>query len=282
MSHLRASLHTMILAIVAAGMAAGILSWATEAIVGFKPDEPRRHAPNILGAVALPPSRAETKIAASADLAKPNSAGTGLFAPHLPTAIQPGGTQFDISGWENDLDWLRKGSVLPTVNLGAVWQGTPPESSDVAAADVPSAPVSVAASAAPQPPSAPDAMASSAGPSSAAPSSAPSGIPAAPGAVAYALAPQMPRPPDAVANSVVPMQSIEHAGRHQKAEPAHAVASKPPKLALRRFYLEKSVEQGDSGEIKFRYQHRACAPPNIVDVCFMPAKDRARIVVERW
>jgi hypothetical protein len=49
----------------------------------------------------------------------------------------------------------------------------------------------------------------------------------------------------------------------------------------RSYYLEKFVEQGDAGEVKFRYRRRSCEPPNMPDVCFMPQANRRDIVVER-
>jgi hypothetical protein len=53
-------------------------------------------------------------------------------------------------------------------------------------------------------------------------------------------------------------------------------------MAVRPTYVEKLVEQGDAGEIRFRYVRRNCTPPNMVDVCFMAAANRRSIVVQRW
>jgi hypothetical protein len=65
--------------------------------------------------------------------------------------------------------------------------------------------------------------------------------------------------------------------REAKSEPAAAT----PKLPARSYYMEKIVEQGDAGEVKFRYRRQSCEPPNMPDVCFMPQANRRGIVVER-
>jgi hypothetical protein len=69
--------------------------------------------------------------------------------------------------------------------------------------------------------------------------------------------------------------------RDPKSETAAGAASNPAKLASRSYYVEKFVEEGDAGEVKFRYRRRACEPPNMPDVCFMPQENRRGIVVER-
>jgi hypothetical protein len=69
--------------------------------------------------------------------------------------------------------------------------------------------------------------------------------------------------------------------RDPKSETAAGSASNPTKLASQSYYVEKLVEQGDAGEVKFRYRRRACEPPNMPDVCFMPQENRRGIVVER-
>jgi hypothetical protein len=56
--------------------------------------------------------------------------------------------------------------------------------------------------------------------------------------------------------------------------PAAARAPKPP--AQQSYYTEKFVEQGE-----YRYRRRACEPPNMPDVCFMPQADRQPIVVAK-
>jgi hypothetical protein len=54
------------------------------------------------------------------------------------------------------------------------------------------------------------------------------------------------------------------------------------KAFARGTYTEKVVEQGDAGEVKYRYVRRTCAPPHMVDVCYMPAETRRSIVVQRY
>jgi hypothetical protein len=46
--------------------------------------------------------------------------------------------------------------------------------------------------------------------------------------------------------------------------------------------MEKLVEQGDAGDVTFRYRRRNCTPSNMVDVCYMPLENRRGIVVEHW
>jgi hypothetical protein len=64
-------------------------------------------------------------------------------------------------------------------------------------------------------------------------------------------------------------------------EPAAVAAPRSPKLPSRSYYMEKVVEQGDAGEVKFKYRRQSCEPPNMPDVCFMPQANRRGIVVER-
>jgi hypothetical protein len=64
-------------------------------------------------------------------------------------------------------------------------------------------------------------------------------------------------------------------------EPAATAAPRSPKLPSRSYYMEKVVEQGDAGDVKFRYRRQSCEPPNMPDVCFMPQANRRGIVVER-
>jgi hypothetical protein len=79
----------------------------------------------------------------------------------------------------------------------------------------------------------------------------------------------------------LPMENPKRQTRESKPEPA-AVATPPsPKLPARSYYMEKFVEQGDAGEVKFRYRRKSCEPPNMPDVCFMPQENRRGIVVER-
>jgi hypothetical protein len=58
------------------------------------------------------------------------------------------------------------------------------------------------------------------------------------------------------------------------ASPAAVRAPKPP--AQQSWYTEKYIEQGE-----YRYRRRACEPPNMPDVCFMPQADRQPVVVAK-
>jgi hypothetical protein len=74
--------------------------------------------------------------------------------------------------------------------------------------------------------------------------------------------------------------------RHPNPEPTVAAAKtqppKPHRVVERPSYLEKVVEQGDAGEVRFHYRRQVCGPRHMVDVCYMPAENRRSIVVERW
>jgi hypothetical protein len=61
-----------------------------------------------------------------------------------------------------------------------------------------------------------------------------------------------------------------------------ATSPKLHKAFARGTFTEKVVEQGDAGEVKYRYVHRTCTPPHMVDVCYMPAETRRSIVVQRY
>ncbi len=75
-----------------------------------------------------------------------------------------------------------------------------------------------------------------------------------------------------------PAENQKRQTREPRPEPT-AAAPRSPKP--RSFYLEKFVEQGDAGEVKYRYRRRACEPPNMPDVCFMPPEARHAIVVAK-
>jgi hypothetical protein len=85
--------------------------------------------------------------------------------------------------------------------------------------------------------------------------------------------------------AVFALQSVEtqkRLARGPRPEPAAAVAApNSPKPAARSYYMEKFIEQGDAGEVKFRYRRQPCEPPNMPDVCFMPQENRRNVVVER-
>jgi hypothetical protein len=78
------------------------------------------------------------------------------------------------------------------------------------------------------------------------------------------LLPPLPAPPS-------PAENPKRQAREPK--PAAARPNKPPAPS---FYTEKFVEQGE-----YRYRRRACEPPNMPDVCFMPQADRQPIVVAK-
>lgn len=69
--------------------------------------------------------------------------------------------------------------------------------------------------------------------------------------------------------------------REPRSEAAAVASTQSPKLPTRSYYLEKVVEQGDGGVVRFRYRRHSCDPPNMPDVCFMPKANRRGIVVER-
>src|SRR5712671_4846624 len=78
-----------------------------------------------------------------------------------------------------------------------------------------------------------------------------------------------------------PKRQTREPGPEPKPEPAAVATPRSPKLPARAYYMEKFVEQGDAGEVKFRYRRQSCEPPNMPDVCFMPQANRRGIVVER-
>jgi hypothetical protein len=78
----------------------------------------------------------------------------------------------------------------------------------------------------------------------------------------------------------LPAENPKRQTREPRLEPAAVATPHSPKPA-RSYYMEKFVEQGDAGEVTFRYRRRSCEPPNMPDVCFMPQSSRRDIVVER-
>jgi hypothetical protein len=81
------------------------------------------------------------------------------------------------------------------------------------------------------------------------------------------LVPPLPAPPPAAENPK------RQAREPRPGQPAAARTTKPPAQS---FYTEKFVEQGE-----YRYRRRACEPPNMPDVCFMPQSDRQPIVLAK-
>jgi len=79
----------------------------------------------------------------------------------------------------------------------------------------------------------------------------------------------------------LPAENPRRQTREQAPEPAAVATPRLAKLPSRSYYMEKIVEQGDAGEVKFRYRRQSCEPPNMPDVCFMPQANRRGIVVER-
>ena len=85
-----------------------------------------------------------------------------------------------------------------------------------------------------------------------------------------------------IAPQVTAPQSPGEDQKRQMQDPKpELAAAAPPKPAARSYYIEKIVEQGDVGDVKFRYRRQSCTPPNMPDVCFMPQENRRNIVVER-
>jgi hypothetical protein len=79
----------------------------------------------------------------------------------------------------------------------------------------------------------------------------------------------------------LPAENPRRQARESRPEQAAAATPHSPKQPARSYYMEKFVEQGDAGEVKFRYRRQSCEPPNMPDVCFMPQSSRRDIVVER-
>ncbi len=78
----------------------------------------------------------------------------------------------------------------------------------------------------------------------------------------------------------LPAENPKRQTREPGPEPAAVTAPRSPKLPARSYYMEKFVEQGDAGEVKFKYRRQSCEPPNMPDVCFMPQANRRGIVVQ--
>jgi hypothetical protein len=185
-----------------------------------------------------------------ADLARPDFALTfaalDTFEPRVPSAMLSGGTDAQIWNADENPDWLRTVSLLPSAPGGGParsWPGEPAERASAAIA------------------------------------------PSVPAAETQAdLATPV---PEGLVDLTAPPTASVHASHEPKAlhtaAPIHTLAPRPHKVAAAaRTYVEKVPEQGDAGDVSFRYRRRACTPGNMVDVCYMPESNRARIVVERW
>jgi hypothetical protein len=77
------------------------------------------------------------------------------------------------------------------------------------------------------------------------------------------------------------LASSEHDQRRERDQP-RATSPKLHKGFDRGTYTEQVVEQGDAGDVKYRYVRHACTPPHMVDVCYMPAESRRNVVVQRY
>ena len=156
-----------------------------------------------------------------------------------------------FAGWQNDLDLLSKQPIVPPAFVDqskAGWQDRAP--------DLPLA----------APPISPSDLESRQATSAQLP-------------VPQVIGPQGPVPQ--VAAPQAPAGHQMHLVRDPKPEVVRIAAQKSHRLAARPSYVEKIVEQGDAGDVKFRYRRHACAPPHMVDICYMPPKNRRSIVVQR-
>jgi hypothetical protein len=240
---------TVILGTVAILGSAGILSWAVATIPDMKTTPPERFGE----LAALPGNEQATDFAA---------------------ALRAGPAEAGSSGWSTDVDWLSKQTFTSQAFVSDPKLAWPEPR-----ADLPS-PVS-APQANPQSQQAKPPLSRASAPLIAAPETV----------AAQALAPQAPAPQATASVAPAPQAATaappaEHQRRlvqAPKPEPPHAAApAKPHRLAARPSYVEKIVEQGDAGAVTFRYRRHICAPPHMVDVCYMPVENRRGIVVERW
>lgn len=260
MDSLRARRQTTILALVAIAISAGILSWSVIAVSRLD----FASAKNALAtsdlstdAFVFPQARMRSNQAAKSDFGpKPDFAELDLFGPQVAAAMPPGTTERSFAGPGNDVAWLRARSLLaqsPGEEIKVAW----PEPYRTAALP-------------PTPAYAAPAYAAPAADEAAAPAAAPSRVAVAqpPAAEAAPVA----RAPETAAEPL----------RRERAETARSAAPRPHRVAARRTYVEKTVEQGDSGEVKFRLRQRACTPGNMMDVCYMPQANRKQIVIDRY
>jgi hypothetical protein len=236
--------HAAALAIVATAVSAGILAWAVVTVTNVNDGSPARRSAENGGAFSVAAQRSNRMI--GADLARPDFALTftavDTFAPRAPSAIPSGGTDAQIWNADENPDWLRTVSLLPSAPGGEPtrsWPGEPAERASAAIA------------------------------------------PSVPAAETQAdLAAPV---PEELADLAAPATATVQPKALHTAAPVHNLAPRPHKVAAAaRTYLEKVPEQGDAGDVSFRYRRRACTPGNMIDVCYMPEANRARIVVERW
>jgi hypothetical protein len=170
------------------------------------------------------------------------------FAATFGTVLETG-----LSGWNNDLDLLSKQPIVPPAfvdDANAGWRDRAPD------LPLPAPPISQS------------------DPESRRAASAQVPVAQVP-VVPEALVPQVPAPQ-------APAGRQMRLVRSPRPETARPAALKPHRLATGSSYVEKVVEQGDAGEVKFRYRRHVCAPPHMVDVCYMPPENRRSVVVQRW
>jgi hypothetical protein len=83
--------------------------------------------------------------------------------------------------------------------------------------------------------------------------------------------------PQLPASPLPPENAMRQTREPRPGPPAASAAAHAPKPpAQQSYYTEKFVEQGE-----YRYRRRACEPPNMPDVCYMPQADRQPIVVAK-
>jgi hypothetical protein len=251
--------HTTLLALVAIGVSAGILTWSVMTIRDLSSSGgPANYAAaGLASALASPAQQSNAPAKADRGL-DTKSLMADAFAKRMTTAVLPERADPKLAGWENDLDWLHQQSVAAVgqaIDNVPTWQ-TAGLSVSPALADR-AAPTPVAGE--------PTAVVAPVG---SAPTAAPFPADADPPAVR------------AGTTRTMTHAAREPAGREGRAESARG--AKPRRVASRGSYVEKTVEQGDSGDVSFRYRRRACTPGNMLDVCYMPAADRQRIVIERY
>jgi hypothetical protein len=244
---------TALLGAVAFVLCAGIVSWMIITIADL-----RSGAPGLSVDLSVPPERAQPSVLGNEfghDLAK------DLVAKDL-AAGEPERSGLGISGRESDLSWLGKNSFQAQgfLNMTVPFELQSTNQRVAAPAKSPS-----------------DAQSDPPGPqvASIAPETSTASItPDAPAVASIT--------PDAAAAPYVSAEHPRHAAPDQRFEPSRAAMPKAHKTAPRPYYMEKLVEQGDAGDVTFRYRRRNCTPSNMVDVCYMPLENRRGIVVEHW
>lgn len=236
---------TAMLGAVAFVLCAGIASWMIITIADL-----RSGAPGLSVDLSVSPEHTQPNV-----VAKPNVVAND-FGHDLAKDLTAGGSErsgersgLGISGWESDLSWLGKNSFQAE---GFLKMTAPFE---LQSANQPVA----------------------------APAKSPSDLQSdLPGPQVASIAPQASTIPDAASAPEASAEHPRHVAQDQRPEPFRAATPRAHKSAPRPYYMEKLVEQGDAGDVTFRYRRRNCTPSNMVDVCYMPPENRRGIVVERW